>query len=221
MSETWETLLLSLKLAFWTSLLLLPLAGGWAWWVVRYPVRGRVFWESLPLLPLTLPPTVIGFYFLLLFGSQGPLAGLHLPFTFPGLVVASVLFNLPLAFNAFRETFRSLDPSLLEVARTLGARPLKIWLGVILPLTWPGLLSGTLLVFAHTLGEFGVALMVGGSIPGKTKVASIHLFELTESARLDEAHRLALVLVLIGFGFALFLRLLESRKVGWRSPTGS
>ncbi len=221
MSEAWEALLLSLRLAFWTSLLLLPLAGGWAWAVVRYPVRGRVLWEALPLLPLTLPPTVIGFYFLLLFGSQGPFAGLHLPFTFPGLVVASVLFNLPLAFNTYREAFRALDPTLLETARTLGARPLKIWRTVILPLTWPGLLSGTLLVFAHTLGEFGVALMVGGSIPGKTKVASIHLFELTEAFRFAEAQRLAFLLVLLGFGFALGLRLLEGRKAAWRSPTGS
>lgn len=213
------TLLLSLRLAFWTALLLLPLAGGLAW-LLRRPVPGRAFLEALTLLPLTLPPTVLGFYFLVLFGEGGPLArlGLRLAFTFEGLVVASVLFNLPLAFNTYREVFRALDPDLLETARTLGAGPFKRWTRVVLPLTWPGLLSGTLLAFAHTLGEFGVALMVGGSLPGVTKVASIQLFELTESLRLAEAHRLAFLLLLLGLSVALLVRLLEER---WRSGTAS
>lgn len=220
MSETWTVLALSLKLALLTALLLLPLAGSLAWLTARRTFVGKTLFEAMLLLPLTLPPTVLGYYLLLLLGKGGPLArlGLELAFTFPGILLASVLFNLPLAFNTYREAFRTLDPTLLETARTLGAGPLKVWRAVILPLTWPGLLSGTLLAFAHTLGEFGVVLMVGGSIPGETKVASIYLFELTQALRLEEADRLAGLLLALGFGSALALKVLERR---WKSGTAS
>ncbi|HEX5831008.1 MAG TPA: molybdate ABC transporter permease subunit, partial [Gemmatimonadaceae bacterium] len=194
-----------------------PIAVPLAWLVTRHEFPGRRVLETLLLLPLVLPPTVLGFYLLLLLGDGGPFArllGVRWAFRFEGILLGSVLFNLPFALAAYRETFRGLDDDLLQTARTLGAGRWRVWREVVLPLSWPGLVGGTLLAFAHTLGEFGVVLMVGGSIPGETRVASIYLFELVQGLRLGEAHRMALTLVAVSFALLYALRLLESR---WRS----
>lgn len=213
------SLLLTLRLAFWTCLWLALLGVPLAWWLTRTRFRGRRVAETLLLLPLVLPPTVLGFYLLLLLGDGGPLAGwlgVRWAFRFEGVLLGSVLFNLPFALVAYRESFRTLDDDLLQTARTLGASRWRTWREVVLPLTWPGLLAGTVLAFAHTLGEFGVVLMIGGSIPGETRVASIHLFELVQALRLAEAHRVAAVLVVLSFALLYLLRTLEGR---WRSAS--
>lgn len=212
-----ESLLLTLRLALWTCLWLALLGVPLAWLLTRRRFFGRRVLETLVLLPLVLPPTVLGFYLLLFLGEGGPLVsatGVRWAFRFEGVLLGSVLFNLPFALVAYRETFRTLDDDLLQTARTLGAGPWRVWREVVLPLTWPGLLAGTVLAFAHTLGEFGLVLMVGASIPGETRVASIHLFELTQALRLREAHLMAAVLVALSFALLYLLRTLEGR---WRS----
>ncbi|MBI5489775.1 MAG: molybdate ABC transporter permease subunit [Deltaproteobacteria bacterium] len=214
------SLLLTLELALWTAAIVLVLGAPLAWVLARRRFFGRRVLETILLLPLVLPPTVLGFYLLVVLGENGPLArwlGVHWAFRFEGIVVGSVLFNLPFALTAYRETFRALDEDLLQTARTLGASPLRVMREVVLPLSWPGLLAGTLLAFAHTLGEFGVVLMIGGSIPGETRVVSIHLFELTQALRMEEAHEAALVLVGLSFVFLFAIRTLEVR---WTSGTG-
>ena len=142
---------------------------------------------------------------------------MHWAFRFEGIVVGSVLFNLPFALTSYREAFRALDEDLLQTARTLGASRFRVMREVVLPLSWPGLVAGTLLAFAHTVGEFGVVLMIGGSIPGESKVVSIHLFELTQALRMEEAHEAALLLVGISFVMLFSIRTLEVR---WTSGTG-
>jgi molybdate transport system permease protein len=156
-----------------------------------------------------------------LLGDAGPLArwlGVHWAFRFEGVLVGSVIFNLPFALTSYRETFRALDEDLLQAARTLGASRRRVLREIVLPLSWPGLLAGTVLAFAHTLGEFGVVLMIGGSIPGETRVVSIYLYELTQALRLREAHEAALLLLVLAFALLYAIRLLETR---WKSATGS
>lgn len=216
-----EPLFLTLRLALLASMVLLLIAGPLGWLLARYNFRGKGLLETLLLLPLVLPPTVLGFYLLLFLGKNGPIAhwtGLTLAFSFWGILIGSVILNLPLALSNYREAFRAIDPDLIATARTLGAQPRRVWLEVILPLAAPGLLSGTLLVFAHVLGEFGVVLMIGGSIPGQTQVLSIYIYQLTEALRLGEAHRVAIALLALAFILLLALRTLETR---WKSTTSS
>lgn len=214
-----ESLLLTLRLALFVSLGLLLIAAPIAWWLVRYQFRGKRVVETVLLLPLVLPPTVLGFYLLLLLGKNGPIAqwsGYTLAFSFEGLVIGSMILNLPLALSNYREAFRAIDPDLIATARTLGASPWRIWREVVLPLAAPGLLSGTLLVFSHVLGEFGVVLMLGGSLPGETLVLSIYIYQLTESLRIQEAHQVALTLMGLAFVLLFAIRTLEAR---WKSVT--
>lgn len=214
-----EPLLLTLKLATGTSIVLAAVGAPLAWALVKHRVPGRALWEAVLLLPLVLPPTVLGFYLLALLGDSGPLArylGVRWAFTFEGILAASVLFNLPFALAAYRETFRAIPDDLLDTARTLGASRVRIARDVVLPLAWPGLLAGTVLVFAHSIGEFGVVLMVGGSIPGETRVLSIHLYELVQTLRFADAHRVAALTTALALALLLALRLTEHR---WRSPT--
>ncbi len=214
-----ESLLLTLRLAFWVSLTLLLLAAPLAWVLARYDFRGKRLLESILLLPLVLPPTVLGFYLLLLLGKNGPIAdwtGFTLAFTFTGIWIGSVIFNTPLALNNYREAFRSIDPDLIATARTLGASRWRIAREIVLPLAAPGLLSGTLLVFSHVLGEFGVVLMIGGSLPGETQVLSIYIFQLTEALRIQEANQVALILVGLAVALLFTIRGLEAR---WKSTT--
>lgn len=221
--QFWTALRLSLEVASLASSFLLLLGIPLAWSLAFHRFPGKPLVEAVLLLPLVLPPTVLGFYLLLFLGPEGPwqrITGLTWAFRFEGLVLASVLFSLPFALTAYREAFLALDPNLLEVARTLGVPRWRVWRHVILPLVWPGLLSGTLLAFAHTLGEFGVVLMVGGSIPGKTQMVSIYLYDLVQALRFAEAARAAFVLLLVSLAILVAVRLLERRWRAWRSTTG-
>lgn len=214
-----ESLLLTLRLAFWVSLTLLLLAAPLAWILARYDFPGKRLLETVLLLPLVLPPTVLGFYLLLLLGKNGPIAdwtGYTLAFTFTGIWIGSVVFNIPLALNNYREAFRSIDADLIATARTLGAGRLRIAREIVLPLAAPGLLSGTLLVFSHVLGEFGVVLMIGGSLPGETQVLSIFIFQLTEALRIQEANQVALILLGLAVLLLFTIRSVEAR---WKSTT--
>ena len=215
-----EVLLRSLALAAASSAVLLLVAAPLAY-LSRRPYPGRTLVETLLLLPLALPPTVLGFYLLLLLAPEGPVArllGFELAFSFPGMVLGAALFSFPFAYTAYREAFRALDPALLETARTLGAGPGRRLREVVLPLVWPGLLSGTLLAFAHALGEFGVVLMVGGNIPGRTQVASTYIYDLVARLELEKAHQASLTVLVLALALVYLTRSLEER---WRSATGS
>lgn len=218
----WTALRLSLEVALLASLILLLLGIPLAWLMAFRRFPGKSLLEAIFLLPLVLPPTVLGFYLLLFLSPEGPwhkLTGLSWAFRFEGLVFASVLFSLPFALTAYREAFLSLDRNLLEVARTLGVGKAKIWTRVVLPLVWPGLLSGTLLAFAHTLGEFGVVLMVGGSIPGKTQMVSIYIYDLVQALRFADAAKAALVLLGLSLTILVAVRSLEAKGRAWKSIT--
>lgn len=218
-------LLLSLKLATASSavLLVVGIPLGYLLGRKRFPFK-RVL-ETIVLLPLALPPTVLGYYLLVLLGYQGPLArlfGIEWAFRFEGLLVGASLFSLPFALTTYREAFRALDDDLLQTARTLGAGPARLWRRIILPLTWPGLLSGTLLAFAHTLGEFGVVLMVGGNIPGETQVISVYIYDLVQGLNFGEAARVSALLLLVAFVLLYAVRTVEERWANrFRSGTGS
>ena len=212
-----ESLFLTLRLALLVSLVLLLIAAPLAWVLARYEFWGKRALETILLMPLVLPPTVLGFYLLLLLGRGGPVAewtGFNLAFTFWGILIGSVILNLPLALSNYREAFRTIDPDLIATARTLGAGRGRVLREIVLPLAAPGLLSGTLLVFSHVLGEFGVVLMIGGSLPGETLTLSIYIFQLTEALRIGEAHQVALVLIGLAFGLLFAIRSLEAR---WKS----
>ncbi|AEB11829.1 molybdate ABC transporter permease subunit [Marinithermus hydrothermalis] len=216
-----EALWLSLKLAFSASLVLLVLGTPVAYLLARKSFRGKAALETLLLLPLTLPPTVLGYYLLVLLAPEGPIArwlGLEWAFRFEGMLLGSVIYSLPFVLTTYREAFRSLDADLLQTARTLGASRLRAWREVGLPLVWPGLAAGTVLAFAHTLGEFGVVLMIGGNIPGETRVASIYVYDLVQALDFAEAGRVSLVLLALSFALIYATRLLEAR---WRSRTPS
>lgn len=214
-----QAFLLSFKLATLTSLALLAIGLPLAYLIAFYDFKGRRLLESLLLLPLTLPPTVLGFYLLILLAPDGFLGrlGLNWAFSFPGIWMGSVIYSLPFALTAYKEAFRTIDPEVLDVVRTLGVNRWKRWRVVILPWIWPGLLSGTLLAFAHTLGEFGVVLLVGGNIPGQTRVASIYIFDLVQALDFRAAHEAAAVFVALAFVLIYSVRSLEEK---WKSRTG-
>lgn len=214
-----EALLLSLRLATLSSLLLLALGAPLAYLLARKRFGGKRLLETALLLPLTLPPTVLGYYLLVLLGANGPLErwlGLRWAFRFEGLLLSAVIFSLPFALSAYREAIRAIDEELLEAARSMGARRWQLWRYVIVPLSWPGLVSGTLLAFANALGEFGVILMVGGGIPGETRVLSIYIYDLVQSLRLAEAGRVAAGLLVLSFAVLYLARALETR---WALPS--
>ncbi|SDH62863.1 molybdate transport system permease protein [Pseudomonas benzenivorans] len=200
----WPALLLSLQLAFWTMLILLPL-GVWigrklAW--SRF--RGKSLVEALLALPLVLPPTVLGFYLLLALGADSPLGrayqslfGAQLTFSFAGLLIASVLFNLPFAIQPMQRAFEAIPREVREAARCCGLSPWRVLRRIELPLAWPGILSALVLTFAHTLGEFGVVLMVGGSIPGETRTIAIAIYDRVQAFDDQAAGVMSAVLLLI------------------------
>jgi len=208
------------ELAFVTTMLLLLLATPIAWWLAR----SRRWWKELvgaiSSLPLVLPPTVIGFYVLIALGPDSPLMALLHPFgirtlafTFEGLVIGSLFYSLPFAVQPLRTAFEAVGDRPLDIAATMGAGPLDRFLTVAVPLSRRGFLSAAILVFAHTVGEFGVVLMIGGGIPGKTEVLSTRIYQLVESLQFGEAHRIAAALV--GFAFlALLGLLLVERRLG-------
>lgn len=216
-----DALLLSLKLAAVTTPLLLALATPLAWWLARTRslLRGPVAAASA--LPMVLPPTVLGFYLLVSMGPHGWLGKLTqslglglLPFTFGGLVVASVLYSLPFALQPLQHAFAAVEKRQLEAAATLGAAPLDAFLRVALPQARAGYAVAALLVFAHTLGEFGVVLMIGGNIPHETRVASVRLYHHVEALEYADAHRMALILLGVSFALLLVLYTLFHRVMG-------
>ncbi|HXE90221.1 MAG TPA: molybdate ABC transporter permease subunit [Terriglobales bacterium] len=202
----WEAILLTLKLALVVSAILLLLGLPIAYWVAFARWRWKFLVEALVALPLVLPPTVLGFYVLVALGPRSPVGawyeswwGSGLPFTFEGLVVASVLYSLPFAVQPFAAAFAGIDPRLLAASATLGASRLRTFLRVIVPLSLPGIITGTVLSFAHTVGEFGVVLMVGGNIPGVTRTVSIDIYDSVQALDYAAAGQTSLVLLVFSF----------------------
>jgi molybdate transport system permease protein len=207
---------LSLRLALTTTLVLLLLGTPLAWWLARTRSAARPLVETLVTLPLVLPPTVLGFYLLLLLGPRGPLApmlhlfDLRLVFSFTGLVIGSVIFSAPFVVNPLKDAFEAIPSGQLETAATLGASPFDRFRSVALPLAASGFATASVLGFAHTLGEFGVVLMIGGNIPGETQVLSIALYDRVEQLDYRSAHLYSLGLV--AFSFAVLIVLHWTRR---------
>src|SRR5229473_5827363 len=203
-----EALWLSMKLAGCVAAILLAIGMPVAYWLAYSHWRGKFLLESIVALPLVLPPTVLGFYALLAMGPRGPLGklwiiffGHGLAFTFGGLVLASVLYSFPFAVQPLMVSFEAVDRKLLHASAVLGAGNLRTFWRVILPLSLPGVVTAVVLSFAHTLGEFGVVLMVGGNLAGVTRTVSIDIYDHVQSLEYAEANRLALAL--LGFSFAV------------------
>ncbi len=221
----WQAFWLTLQLAIAVSLALLLLGLPIAYWIAFSRWRWKFLMEAVVALPIVLPPTVLGFYLLVALGPHSTLGrlwisltGHTLAFTFGGLVVGSILYSLPFAVQPFAASFSSLDRRLLAASATLGASPLRTFLRVIVPLSLPGLVTGVALSFAHTLGEFGVVLMVGGNIPGVTRTVSIDIFDRVQSSDYSGANATALLLMV--FCFALLALVYGvNRKVWMIGPT--
>ncbi len=203
----WTAIALTLRLATLTTLILLVIGLPLAYWLAKTHFRYRFFIEALVALPIVLPPTVIGFYLLWATGPRSPIGQLYesatggmLPFSFTGILVGSVLFNLPFAVRPFTAAFATVDRQLIEAAQNLGAGQARTFLRVVVPLSSPGILAGIVLSFAHTVGEFGVVLMVGGSVPGVTRTISIVIYDNVQSMNYASAHRTSLLL--LGFSYA-------------------
>jgi molybdate transport system permease protein len=201
-SADWSAIRLTAELAAVTTLLLLVLGTPMAWWLARTRSRSKPVWAALVAMPLVLPPSVLGFYLLLLMGPQGPVGQLtqalglgRLPFTFAGLVVASVLYSLPFVVQPLQQAFEAVPERALEAAATLRAGPWDRFFTVALPLARPGFITASVLGFAHTVGEFGVVLMMGGNIPGQTRVMSVAIYDHVEAAEYADAHRLSAAMV--------------------------
>jgi molybdate transport system permease protein len=220
-----EVAWLTVKLAGITTILLLILATPLAWWLAR----GRSRWKSpvgaLVALPIVLPPTVLGFYLLIALGPHSPLMILLHPFgvrtlafTFEGLVIGSLIYSLPFAVQPLRNAFIAIGDEPMEAAATLGASPWNAFLRVALPLALPGYAVAAILAFAHTVGEFGVVMMLGGGIPGETEVLSIEIYRLVEALEWDKAHVLAGLLLAFAFLVMLGLLLMERRSSARTSP---
>lgn len=214
----WQPVLLTLQLATLTTLILLVVGTPVAWWLARSPARWKEAVATVVALPLVLPPTVIGFYLLILLGPDGPggwVASLWgartLAFTFPGLVIGSVLYSMPFVVQPIRNAFEAGGDRPLEAAATLRASPLDRFFTVAVPLARRGFLTGAVLGFAHTMGEFGVILMIGGNIPGKTRVLSVAIYDYVETLQWTQAHILAGGMLVFSFTVILTMMLLEKR----------
>ena len=193
-SSVWITLALTLKVAAWATAINLVLGVAVGWWLARKRFVGREFVDALLTLPLVLPPTVLGYYLLVVIGKRGWLGawlqstfGINLIFTWQGAVIAATLVAFPLILKAARTAFEAVDPQLEQAARVLGLAEWAVFFRVTLPMAWPGILAGTLLVFARSLGEFGATLMVAGSIPGRTQTLSIAVYEAVQAGQDDQA----------------------------------
>ena len=211
---------LTLQLASLTTLLLLVLSTPLAWWLARTPSRWRAPIGAVVALPLVLPPTVLGFYLLVTLGPNGPGGQLTqwlgfgtLPFTFAGLLLGSLIYSLPFAVQPIQHAFEAMGPRPWEVAATLRARPLDAFFTVALPLARPGFATAAILTFAHTVGEFGMVLMMGGNIPGQTRVVSTQIYGHVEALEYAQAHWLAGGMVVFSFVVLLGLGLLKRGSV--------
>lgn len=215
-SELWAPVSLTLQLAALSTAVLLGVGTPMAWWLAR----SRAWWKegmaAIVALPLVLPPTVLGFYLLLALGPEGPggwIAGLWgartLAFTFEGLVIGSVFYSMPFVVQPIRNAFEAIGERPLEVAATLRATPLDAFFSVAVPLARPGFLTASILTFAHTIGEFGVVLMIGGNLPGVTRVASVAIYDHVEALEYTQAHRVSAILLV--FSFLVLLIVYSSR----------
>ena len=213
-----EPVWLSLELAVVTTVVLLALSAPLAWWLARSKSAWCAPVGAVVTLPLVLPPSVMGFYILVALGPHGPLGqftqsmgwGL-LTFTFPGLVIGSLVYSLPFAVQPLQGAFEALGDRPMEVAATLGAKPIDAFFSVVLPLVRPGVFTATVLTFAHTIGEFGVVLMIGGNIPGKTQVVSTEIYTFVEAMEYEKAHILAGGMLVFSFVVLLALSCLNRR----------
>jgi molybdate transport system permease protein len=219
-----EVVWTTLKLASLTTVLLLLLATPLAWWLARHRSWWKEVIAAVATLPIILPPSVLGFYLLIAIAPSSPLMSLLHPFgirtlafTFPGLVIGSMIYSLPFAVQPIRNAFEAMGPRPMEVAATLRASPLDAFLTVALPMAQRGFMTAAILTFAHTIGEFGVVLMIGGGIPGKTEVVSVRIYQLVESLQWGEAHRLSAALVAFSFLVLLAIMLID-RRASRRAP---
>jgi molybdate transport system permease protein len=216
-ADAWPAIALTLQLASFTTAILLLLATPLAWWLSQTHSPWRSVVAAAATLPLVLPPTVLGFYLLVLLGPQGWVGQLTtalglgtLSFSFSGLLIGSVVFSLPFAVQPIQHAFEAMGRRPMEVAATLRARPLDAFISVALPLARPGLLTAAVLSFAHTVGEFGVVLMLGGNIPGQTRVVSTQIYGHVEAMEYAQAHWLAAGMVV--FSFLVLLALMRLQR---------
>lgn len=217
-----SAIILTLKLAAITTIILLLIGTPIAWWLARSQAWWKGVVSAIVMLPIVLPPTVIGFYLLLAMGSQGWIGHITqalglglLPFTFAGLVIASVFYSLPFVVQPLQNAFESIGQRPLEVAATLRASPFDTFFSVILPLAKPAYLTASVLAFAHTMGEFGIVLMVGGNIPDKTRVVSVQIYEHVEAIEYSQAHWLSAAM--LAFSFLMLLALYALNNKGKRT----
>lgn len=216
--DTCDAIGLTLKLAALATLILLMLATPLAWWLSQTRSKWRAPIAALATLPLVLPPSVLGFYLLVAMGPHGPLGQLTqalgwgvLSFTFTGLLIGSVIFSLPFAVQPMQNAFEAMGVRPMEVAYTLRASPIDAFFTVALPLARPGLITAAILSFSHTVGEFGVVLMIGGNIPGKTRVVSTQIYGHVEAMEYAQAHWLAGGMLVFSFGVLLALSMMRKR----------
>lgn len=218
MNIDWQTFRLTLQLAITVSAVLLVLGLPIAYWIVFSRWRWKFLVEAVVALPIVLPPTVLGFYVLVALGPRSPLGrwwisltGHTLAFTFTGLVIGSILYSLPFAVQPFTASFASVDRKLMAASATLGASPFRTFFRVVVPLSIPGLIAGIALSFAHTMGEFGVVLMVGGNIPGVTRTVSIDIYDRVQASDYAGANATALLLLVLCFGVLTIVYSLNRR----------
>ncbi len=213
-----DALLLTAKLAGITAIILLVIGTPLAWWLANTKVKIKPLIEAVVALPIVLPPTVLGFYLLVILSPQSSfgswwfeLTGTTLTFNFSGLVIASVIYSFPFVVQPIQNAFESVGKDVMEAAYTLGAKPLDAFFTVAVPLAKRGFITGGVLGFAHTLGEFGVVLMVGGNIPGETRVVSIAIYDHVESLEYAQAHVLSAILLTFAFSAMLLMYVLNHR----------
>ncbi|MFY9327147.1 MAG: molybdate ABC transporter permease subunit [Georgfuchsia sp.] len=217
--DDWSAIWLTIKLASVVTFLLLLIGTPFAWWLARTHSLWKRPIAAIVTLPLVLPPTVLGFYLLIALGPEGPLGRLTqsiglglLPFTFAGLVIASIIYSLPFAVQPIQQAFEAIGKQPLEAAATLRASPLDTFFSVALPLAKPGLITAAVMSFAHTVGEFGVVLMIGGNIPGTTRVLSVQIYDHVEALEYTQSHWLSGGLLLFSFAVLLALNLLKRER---------
>ena len=223
-SDIWQPIRLTLQLASLTTIILMLVGTPIAWWLARSKRWWKEAVAAFVAIPLVLPPTVLGFYLLVALGPSGPggfLAALWgartLAFTFPGLVIGSVLFSMPFVVQPIRNAFEAMGDRPMEAAATLRASPRRAFWTVAVPLASPGFLTGSILGFAHTVGEFGVVLMIGGNIPGRTQVLSVAIYDYVETSQWTEASVLALGMVVFSFCVILTMMLIEKKVARFAS----
>jgi len=218
-------LFITLKLATVTTAILLLFGTPFAWWLARTRWRFKFLLEAVVALPLVLPPTVLGFYLLVALGPHGAIGGLlealggrSIAFTFTGLVVGSFFYSLPFVIQPLQNAFSNIDERTLEAASTLRAAPLDRFFSIVLPIARPGFITAATLGFAHTIGEFGVVLMIGGNIPGETQVLSIAIYDHVESLEYAQAHWLSALLLLFSFVVLFLVYRMNQRQRERRTP---